>query len=40
MTLERTRFKNKVALITGAGQGIGEEYAKALAAEGAVVVIA
>jgi 3-oxoacyl-[acyl-carrier protein] reductase len=40
MTLERTRFKNKVALITGAGQGIGEEYAKALAAEGAAVVIA
>jgi len=34
------RFANKVAVITGAGQGIGEGYAKALAAEGAAVVIA
>ena len=34
------RFKNKVAVITGAGQGIGETYAKRLAAEGAAVVVA
>ncbi|WP_340053225.1 SDR family oxidoreductase [Pseudomonas sp. JAI120] len=34
------RFNNKVAVVTGAGQGIGEAYAKALAAEGATVVVA
>ena len=34
------RFKNKVAVVTGAGQGIGETYARRLAAEGAQVVIA
>ncbi|MFQ5418092.1 MAG: SDR family oxidoreductase [Myxococcota bacterium] len=34
------RFENKVAVVTGAGQGIGEGYARALAAEGAAVVIA
>lgn len=34
------RFENKVAVVTGAGQGIGEAYAKALAKEGARVVIA
>jgi len=34
------RFKNKVAVITGAGQGIGETYAKRLAAEGASVIVA
>ncbi|MET9969894.1 SDR family oxidoreductase [Streptomyces sp. NPDC006356] len=34
------RFKDKVAIVTGAGQGIGEGYAKALAAEGARVVVA
>lgn len=34
------RFENKVAVVTGAGGGIGEGYAKALAAEGASVVIA
>jgi NAD(P)-dependent dehydrogenase (short-subunit alcohol dehydrogenase family) len=34
------RFRDKVAIVTGAGQGIGEVYAKALAAEGACVVVA
>ncbi|MET9992781.1 SDR family oxidoreductase [Streptomyces mutabilis] len=34
------RFRGKVAIVTGAGQGIGEGYAKALAAEGARVVVA
>lgn len=34
------RFANKVAIVTGAGQGIGEHYARALAAEGAAVVVA
>ena len=34
------RFKDKVAIVTGAAQGIGEAYAKALAAEGASVVVA
>jgi NAD(P)-dependent dehydrogenase (short-subunit alcohol dehydrogenase family) len=34
------RFTDKVAGVTGAGQGIGEAYAKGLAAEGAAVVVA
>lgn len=34
------RFSGKVAIVTGAGQGIGEHYATALAAEGAAVVVA
>jgi NAD(P)-dependent dehydrogenase (short-subunit alcohol dehydrogenase family) len=34
------RFVDKVAIVTGAGQGIGETYARRLAAEGAKVVIA
>jgi len=34
------RFQDKVAIVTGAGQGIGEGYARALAAEGAQVVVA
>jgi NAD(P)-dependent dehydrogenase (short-subunit alcohol dehydrogenase family) len=34
------RFENKVAIVTGAAQGIGEAYAKALATEGAAVVVA
>src|SRR5437868_3883383 len=34
------RFTGKVAIVTGSGGGIGEGYARALAAEGAKVVIA
>ncbi|MGY8820017.1 SDR family NAD(P)-dependent oxidoreductase [Stutzerimonas xanthomarina] len=34
------RMKNKVVIITGAAQGIGATYARALAAEGANIVIA
>lgn len=33
------RLKDKVAVVTGAAQGIGEAYAKALAAEGAKVAV-
>ena len=35
-----TRFTGKVAVVTGAAQGIGEAYARALAGEGASVVVA
>ncbi|MBA0126930.1 SDR family oxidoreductase [Haloechinothrix sp. YIM 98757] len=34
------RFEDKVAIVTGAAQGIGASYAHALAAEGASVVVA
>jgi NAD(P)-dependent dehydrogenase (short-subunit alcohol dehydrogenase family) len=34
------RFADKVAVVTGAAQGIGEAYARALAAQGASVVVA
>ncbi|SNR89401.1 NAD(P)-dependent dehydrogenase, short-chain alcohol dehydrogenase family [Haloechinothrix alba] len=34
------RFEDKVAIVTGAAQGIGASYAHALAAEGARVVVA
>ncbi len=34
------RFQDKVIIITGAAQGIGEVYARGLAAEGASVIVA
>jgi 3-oxoacyl-[acyl-carrier protein] reductase len=34
------RFEDKVAVVTGAARGIGETYARALAADGAAVVVA
>ncbi|WP_338448109.1 3-oxoacyl-ACP reductase family protein [Niallia oryzisoli] len=34
------KLKEKVAIITGAGQGIGREYARRLAKEGAHVIVA
>src|SRR6266581_7445007 len=40
MSRSADRFAGKVAIVTGAAQGIGEAYARALAAEGAAVVVA
>lgn len=34
------RLQGKVAIITGAAQGLGAEYARALSAEGAAVIVA
>ena len=38
--MNSSRFDGKVAIVTGAAQGIGEAYARALAREGAAVVVA
>ena len=38
--MREPRFEGKVAVVTGAAGGIGETYARALAAEGAAVVVA
>ena len=40
MSRTNDEFAGKVAIVTGAAQGIGEAYARALAAHGAAVVIA
>ena len=40
MTLERLALNEKVAVVTGAGSGIGEECAHLLASRGAAVVVA
>ena len=40
MGLYGDQFKEKVAIVTGAGGGIGQAYAEALAREGAAVVVA
>ena len=37
---QRHDFTGKVAIVTGAAQGIGEAYARSLAAAGAAVVVA
>ncbi|MDR2280864.1 MAG: SDR family oxidoreductase [Gordonia sp. (in: high G+C Gram-positive bacteria)] len=40
MTDRNNRFTDKIAIVTGAAGGIGEAYARALAAEGSTVIIA
>jgi len=39
MTQNGTSFQNQVAIVTGAGQGIGLEICRALAMEGAAVIL-
>ena len=34
-----SRFANKIAVVTGAGRGIGQEIARKLASEGAKVAV-
>jgi len=37
--MSNKRFENQVAIVTGAGRGIGEAIAKRLAAEGAKIAV-